>query len=280
MKAEEERKIGVYVCHCGLNIAATVDVAAVRDFAATLPHVVVARDYKFMCSDPGQEMIRRDIKEYGLNRVVVASCSPLMHELTFQKTCESAGLNRYLFQMANIREHCSWVHQDRMKATEKAKYLVAAAVKRVVYHEPLEPKKVKINPATLIVGGGVAGIQAALEISEAGYEVYLVEKEPSIGGRMAILDKTFPTLDCAACILTPKMVTVGSRPNIHLLSYSEVEEVSGSFGQFKIKVRRKARYVDEKKCTGCGLCYSSCPATRIPRRRIIKLGDRVLKEIS
>ncbi len=279
MNSRDEIKIGVYICHCGLNIAATVDVASVRDFVAGLPKVTVARDYKFMCSDPGQEMIRRDIKDYGLNRVVVASCSPLMHELTFQKTCEKAGLNRYLFQMANIREHCSWVHKDRIKATEKAKYLVAAAVSRVVNHEPLEPIQIKINPATLIVGGGVAGIQAALEISEAGYEVYLVEKEPSIGGRMAILDKTFPTLDCAACILTPKMVAVGSRPNIHLLSYSEVEEVSGSFGQFKIKVRRKPRYVDEKKCSGCGLCYSSCPAVCIPSRRVIKLGDRILKEI-
>jgi len=280
MNSREEAKVGVYICHCGLNIAATVDVAAVRDFAANLPQVVVSRDYKFMCSDPGQEMIRRDIKDLGLNRVVVASCSPLMHEPTFQKACETAGLNRYLFQMANIREHCSWVHKDRLKATEKAKSLVAAAVHRVVYHEPLEPKQVRINPATLIVGGGVAGIQAALEISEAGYEVYLVEKEPSIGGRMAILDKTFPTLDCAACILTPKMVAVGSRPNIHLLSYSEVEEVSGSLGKFKIKVRRKPRYVDEKKCTGCGLCYSSCPAVRVPKRRAIKLGDRILKEIS
>ncbi len=280
MNNRDQRKIGVYICHCGSNIAATVDVVAVRDFAAQLPHVAVAREYKFMCSDPGQDMIRRDIKDLALDRVVVASCSPLMHEATFQKTCETAGLNRYLFQMANIREHCSWVHKDRKAATEKAKFLVAADVRRVVYHEPLEPKKVEINPATLIVGGGVAGIQAALEISEAGYEVYLVEKEPSIGGRMAVLDKTFPTLDCAACILTPKMVTVGSRPNIHLLSYSEVEEVSGSLGQFKVKVRRKPRYVDETKCTGCGLCYSSCPAVRIPSRRAVKLGDRVLKEIT
>ncbi|MGQ9471990.1 MAG: FAD-dependent oxidoreductase [Candidatus Aminicenantales bacterium] len=279
MMSHADRRIGVYICHCGSNIAATVDVVAVRDFASKLPEVVIAREYKFMCSDPGQEMIRQDIKDLGLNRVVVASCSPLMHEPTFQKTCESAGLNRYLFQMANIREHCSWVHKDRQAATEKAKYLVAAAVRRVHYHEPLEPMRVKINPATLIIGGGVAGIQAALEISEAGYEVYLVEKEPSIGGRMAVLDKTFPTLDCAACILTPKMVSVGSRSNIHLLSYSEVEEVSGSFGKFKVRIRRKPRYVDETKCTGCGLCYSSCPALRIPSRRVIKLGDRILKEI-
>jgi heterodisulfide reductase subunit A len=280
MNKTNGRRIGVYICHCGSNIAATVDVYAVRDQASKMPSVAVAREYKFMCSDPGQEMIRRDIQELGLDRVVVASCSPLMHENTFMKTCESAGLNRYLFQMANIREHCSWVHKDKRQATEKARLLVAAAVKRVFFNEPLETKKIKINPATLIVGGGVAGIQAALEISESGSEVYLVEKEPSIGGRMAILDKTFPTLDCSACILTPKMVSVGQRKNIHLLSYSEVEDVSGSIGNFKIRVKRKPRYVDASKCTGCGLCYSSCPAVRIPRKRAIKLRDRVLKEVS
>jgi heterodisulfide reductase subunit A len=277
---KEDRRIGVYICHCGSNIAATVDVIAVRDYAGRLPDVAVAKEYKFMCSDPGQEMIRKDIQEQGLNRVVVASCSPLMHENTFMKTCETAGLNRYLFQMANIREHCSWVHKDRKRATEKASRLVAAAVRRVYFNEPLETRKVKINPATLIVGGGVAGIQAALEIAESGNEVYLVEKEPSIGGKMAVLDKTFPTLDCSACILTPKMVSVGQRQNIHLLSWSEVEEVSGSIGNFKVKVRRKPRYVDEAKCTGCGLCYSSCPAVRIPHRRVIKMRDKVLKELS
>jgi heterodisulfide reductase subunit A len=276
----EDRRIGVYICHCGSNIAATVDVVAVRDYASRLAEVAVAKEYKFMCSDPGQEMIRKDIQEQGLNRVVVASCSPLMHENTFMKMCEKAGLNRYLFQMANIREHCSWVHKDKKRATEKASRLVAAAVRRVYFNEPLETRKVKINPATLIVGGGVAGIQAALEIAESGNEVYLVEKEPSIGGKMAVLDKTFPTLDCSACILTPKMVSVGQRQNIHLLSWSEVEEVSGSIGNFKVKVRRKPRYVDEAKCTGCGLCYSSCPAVRIPQRRVIKMREKVLKELS
>jgi heterodisulfide reductase subunit A len=275
----DEKRIGVYICHCGSNIAATVDVVAVRDYVAKLPHVVVAREYKFMCSDPGQELIRKDIQELNLNRIVVASCSPLMHENTFQKTCETGGLNKYLFQMSNIREHCSWVHKDKKVATEKAKLLIEAAVRRVFYNEPLEAKRVKINPATLIVGGGVAGIQAALEISESGNEVYLVEKEPSIGGKMALLDKTFPTLDCSACILTPKMVSVGQRENIHLLSYSEVEEVSGYIGNFKIRVRRKPRYIDEDKCTGCGLCYTNCFATRIPRRRVIKLKDRLLKEV-
>ena len=252
-----DRRIGVYVCHCGNNIAATVNVKEVAEFAASLRGVVVARDYMFMCSDPGQELIKNDIKEYGLNRVVVASCSPLLHERTFRRVCHDAGLNPYFFEMANIREHCSWVHDDG--ATEKAKELVRAAVMRVYYHESLEPMEVHINPNTLIVGGGIAGIQAALDIANAGYKVYLVEREPSIGGHMIQLDKTFPTLDCSACILTPKMSDVGSHPNIELLTYSEVEEVSGYIGNFKVKLRKKARYVDEEKCTGCGVCQEKCP---------------------
>ena len=276
---KEPIRIGVYICHCGSNIASTVNVNEVREFASTLHNVVIARDYKFMCSDPGQDLIKNDIKELKLDRVVVAACSPLMHEPTFQKACEMAGLNRYLFQMANVREHCSWVHPDMTDSTEKAKALIHAAVNRVVFHDVLQTKKVKINPATLIVGGGIAGIQAALEISESGNEVYLVEKDPSIGGKMILLDKTFPTLDCSACILTPKMVTVGQRKNIHLLSYSEVEYVSGFIGNFKVKVRRKARFVDEAKCNGCGICYNYCPATRIPKRRFIKFGDEFIKEI-
>jgi len=193
-----ERKIGVYVCHCGANIAGIVDVAQVVEYAKGLPSVVVARDYKFMCSDPGQDLIKNDIKELGLNRVVVASCSPRLHEPTFRRTVASADLNPYLFEMANIREHCSWVHQDTEKATEKAKALVNAAVRRVYYHEPLEKKEVSINPCTLVVGAGIAGIQAALEIADSGRKVYLIEREPSIGGNMARLDKTFPTLDCSA----------------------------------------------------------------------------------
>jgi len=252
-----ERRIGVYICHCGTNIAATVNVKELAEFAGTLRGVVVARDYMFMCSDPGQELIKNDIKEYGLNRVVVASCSPLLHERTFRRVCHDAELNPYFFEMANIREHCSWVHEDG--ATEKAKELIRAAVMRVYYHEPLEPMEVPINPNTLIVGGGIAGIQAALDIANAGYKVYLVEREPSIGGHMIQLDKTFPTLDCSACILTPKMSDVGSHPNIELLTYSQVEEVSGYIGNFKVKVRKKARYVDEEKCTGCGVCQEKCP---------------------
>jgi len=252
-----ERRIGVYVCHCGTNIAATVNVEEVAEFARNLEAVVVARDYKFMCSDTGQALIKKDIKEQGLNRVVVASCSPRMHEPTFRLACQEAGLNPYLLEHVNIREQCSWVHKDG--ATEKAKRLVAAGVRKVYYNQPLEPREVPVNPDTMIVGAGIAGIQAALHIANAGHKVYLVEKEPSIGGHMSQLDKTFPTLDCSACILTPKMAEVGSHPNIELLTYSEVEEVSGYVGNFEVKTRKKARYVDENKCTGCGTCMEKCP---------------------
>jgi len=247
------------VCHCGSNIAGTVDVEEVARFAEGLDGVVVARAYKFMCSDPGQNMIKEDIKQLGLNRVVVASCSPTMHEPTFRRACQEAGLNPYLFEMANIREHCSWVTEDHKAATEKAKALVSAAISRVYYHQPLETREVPVNPNTLIVGGGIAGIQAALKIADSEHKVYLVEKSPSIGGHMAQLDKTFPTLDCSACILTPKMTLVGSHPYIDLMTYSEVEEVSGYIGNFKVKIKKKARYVDEDKCTGCGLCQTKCP---------------------
>jgi len=190
-------KIGVYVCHCGVNIAATVDVEAVARYAAELPGVVVSRDYKYCCSDPGQEMIRQDIAELGLDRVVVAACSPRMHELTFRRTLEAAGLNPYFLEMANIREQCSWVHPKEPETTRKAEELVAAAVRRVSLHHPLFPRGVPVEPAALVVGGGIAGIQAALDIADAGYQVYLVEREPTIGGKMAQLDKTFPTLDCS-----------------------------------------------------------------------------------
>jgi heterodisulfide reductase subunit A len=191
-------RTGVYVCHCGTNIAATVDVAEVARYAQTLEGVVLARDYTYMCSDPGQDQIKADIADYGLNRVVVASCSPLMHEPTFRRACQEAGLNPFFFQMANIREHCSWVIDDRQLATQKAKSLVSAAVERVYHHRPLDIRQVEINPSTLVVGGGISGIEAALRIADAGKQVYLVEREPSIGGHMAQLYKTFPTLDCAA----------------------------------------------------------------------------------
>jgi heterodisulfide reductase subunit A len=255
-----EKRIGVYICHCGLNIAATVDVEEVARYARNLESVVVSRDYRYMCSAPGQELIKNDIKELGLNRVVVAACSPRMHEPTFRKTCQDAGLNPYLYEHANIREHCSWCHvADRKEATEKAKDLVRAAVRRVYRHEPLEIKEMPVNANVLVVGGGIAGIQAALKIADGEKKVYLVERSPSIGGHMSQLDKTFPTLDCSACILTPKMTAVRQHPFIELLAYSEVEEISGFVGNFKVKVRRKARHVDESKCVGCGVCMEKCP---------------------
>lgn len=252
-------RIGVYICHCGTNIANTVDIRAVAEYAQTLPDVVMVREYKYMCSDPGQEMIKKDIEEQNLSRVVVSSCSPLMHENTFRGTVEDAGLNRFLFQMSNIREQCSWVHSDRAQATEKAKRLVAGAVNRVRWHRELTGREVQLEQSAMVVGAGIAGIESALKLADAGKKVYLVEKESSIGGHMAMFDKTFPTLDCAACILTPKMVSVGQHPNIELLTYSEVEEVSGYVGNFQVKLRRKARYIDEDKCTGCGSCLERCP---------------------
>ncbi|HXZ94950.1 MAG TPA: CoB--CoM heterodisulfide reductase iron-sulfur subunit A family protein, partial [Dehalococcoidia bacterium] len=228
-------------------------------YAATLPSVVVARDYRYMCSDPGQDFIKNDIKQLGLNRIVVASCSPRMHEPTFRKAVTEGGLNPYLYEHANIREQCSWVHDDKELATKKAKDLVRAAVKRVYRQEPLVVKEIPLNPDVLVVGGGVAGMQAALDIAEGHHKVYLVEKDPSIGGHMIQLDRTFPTLDCSECILTPKMSDVGHHPFIELLAYSEVEEVSGSIGNFKIKVRKKARHIDESKCIGCNVCEEKCP---------------------
>jgi len=256
-----ERKIGVYVCHCGSNIGGVVDVPQLVEFASHLKSVTVAREYKFMCSDPGQEMIKEDIKKLGVDRVVVASCSPQMHEPTFRRAVASAGLNPYLFAMANIREHDSWVTEDKGKATEKAKALVSAAVRRIFYQEPLQLKEVPVNPNTLVVGGGVAGIQAALEIADSEHKVYLVEKEPSIGGHMIQLDKTFPTLDCSACILTPKMTLAGSHPFIQLMTHSEVIDCSGYVGNFKVKIRKKPRYVSVKDCTGCSECSKVCPVS-------------------
>lgn len=255
-----ERRIGVYICHCGTNIGGVVDVDEVTEFAKKLDSVVVARHYKYMCSDPGQNLIRDDIHKYALNRIVVASCSPRMHEPTFRRTCEDAGINPYLFEMANIREHCSWVHaEDKRAATEKAKALIRGAVLRVFYYQPLERKEIPLNPNTLVIGGGIAGIQAALHIANSNHMVYLVEREPSIGGHMIQLDKTFPTLDCSACILTPKMSEIGRHPYAKLMTYSEVIDVSGSVGNFKVKVKKKARYIDESKCVGCRICEEKCP---------------------
>jgi heterodisulfide reductase subunit A2 len=252
-------RIGVYICHCGSNIAGVVDVEDVSSWAQNLPGVVVSRDYKFMCSSPGQELIETDIKELGLTRVVVAACSPHLHEATFRGACQRAGLNPFLFEMASIREQVSWVTTDKALATQKAKAIVEAAVRKVVFQAPLEEIRVKVNPAVLVVGGGIAGIQSALEIADGGSHVYLVEREPSLGGHMAQLDKTFPTLDCSACILTPKMYSAGNHKNITLLTWSEVEKVEGYVGNFQVRIRKRARKINEELCTGCMVCQEKCP---------------------
>jgi len=252
-------KIGVYICHCGSNIADKVDVGEVARWAQGLSDVAISRDYKFMCSSPGQEIIEEDIKTLGLTRVVVAACSPHLHEATFRGACARAGLNPYLCEMVSIREQVSWVTADRALATQKAKALILGAVRRVVHQVPLDPIIVPIHSDTLVVGGGIGGIQAALELADSGTHVYLVEREPSIGGHMAQFDKTFPTLDCAACILTPKMVSVGEHPNITLLTYSEVEKVDGYVGNFNVRIRKKARKINEELCTGCLICQEKCP---------------------
>jgi len=251
-------KIGVYVCHCGINISQKVEISETVEFAKKLPYVTVAREYKFMCSDPGQELIQQDIREGLVDRVVVASCSPLMHEHTFRGAMAAGGGNPFLFQMANIREHVSWVTVDKKAATKKAKALIAAAVERIALHQPLERVQVPVHPDVLVVGGGIAGIHAALTLADSGKKVYLVEREPTIGGHMAKFDKTFPTLDCSACILTPKMSAVGAHPNITLWTYSEVIKVDGYVGNFKVQVKRKPRYVDEEKCVGCLECIKAC----------------------
>jgi heterodisulfide reductase subunit A len=251
-------RVGVYVCHCGINIAHTVDVEEVARFAATLPGVEAARDYIYMCSDPGQQLIQQDIKDLDLNRVVVASCSPRMHELTFRAVIHEAGLNPYYLQMANIREQCSWVHEDRHAATEKAKGLVAAAVSRACLLEALEEREAQVTPAGLVIGGGIAGLQAALDIADAGYTVYLVEKEPTIGGHVAQLDRTFPTLDDAEEMLGEVIERVVSHANIEVLTNSEVAAVDGFIGNFQVTVRRRPSYVDAARCTGCGRCAEAC----------------------
>ena len=252
-------RIGFYICHCGINISFRVRVEEVAEYVGTLPNVAVSRHYLFMCSDPGQELIENDIREHGLTRVVVASCSPRMHENTFRGACQRAGLNPYrAFHMVCVREHVSWVTPDEDEATEKAKVLARAGVMRVPFQHDLTPARFPVNTNTLIVGGGIAGMQAALDVAKAGFKVYLVEKQPTVGGHMLQYDKTFPTLDCAACIGTPKMVSVGQSKNIELLTHSEVEEVSGFVGNFKVKVRKKARFIEDT-CTGCGECTNACP---------------------
>lgn len=267
-------RVGVYLCHCGLNIAGVVNVKKVVTHVQRIPNVTVAKDYTYMCSDPGQQMIKEDIKKHGLDRIVVASCSPRMHEETFRKVCEEAGLNPYLLEMVNLREQCSWCHSEEpQKATEKAIKLVEMGVARASLLEPLEKHKIKAEKSVVIIGGGIAGIQAALDLADLDFKVYLVEKSPSIGGRMAQLDKTFPTLDCSACILTPKMVEVSRHPNIELITNAEVEDVKGFVGNYEVTILKKPRYVDEEKCTGCGECEKVCPVT-LPNEFELGLGTR------
>ncbi len=257
-------RIGVFICHCGENISATVDCTKVAEQAADLSGVVYSTDYKYMCSDPGQTKIKEAIKEHNLTGVVVSACSPRMHEPTFRKACAEAGLNPYLCEMANIREHCSWVHEKGEATTQKALDLVRTLVQKVKNNHPLDPIRVPVSKTAVVIGGGVAGIQASLDIANAGHQVILVEREPSIGGHMSQLSETFPTLDCSQCILTPRMVEVAQHPNITLHTYSEVESMDGFIGNFNIRIRKKAKSVNEKLCTGCGLCTTKCPTKKIP----------------
>ena len=256
----EEIRVGVYVCHCGVNVGGVVNCPEVAEYAKTLPNVVVAKDYKYMCSDPGQSLIQEDIKEHNLNRIVVAACSPRLHEPTFRRCVEEAGLNKFLFEFANLREQDSWVHMTQpAEATAKAKDLTRMAVAKARLLEPLEASKVAVDKKCLVIGGGVAGIQSALDLADMGFKTYVVERNPTIGGRMGQLDKTFPTLDCSMCILAPKMVDTSKHENIELITYAEVKEVDGYIGNFTVKVEKKPRYVKEEDCTGCGQCQEVCP---------------------
>ena len=268
------QRIGVFVCHCGTNIAGTVDVKAVAEALKTEPGVVFSTDYQYMCSQAGQDMIKQAVIDNKLTGFVVCSCSPRMHEATFRKTAAAAGLNPYMVEIANIREQCSWVHKDMEIGTEKAIILAKAAVAKVNLNAPLTPGESPVTKRALVIGGGIAGIQTALDIADAGFEVDIVETKPTIGGKMAQLDKTFPTLDCAACILTPKMVEVAQNEKIRIFSYSEVTDVKGFVGNFDVTIKRKARYVKEEVCTGCGLCTEKCPQKKVPNEFNLGMDNR------
>ncbi len=268
------QRIGVFVCWCGSNIAGTVDVHKVAETLKNEPGVVYSTDYQYMCSEAGQNLVKNAIKEYNLTGVVICSCSPRMHENTFRKAAASVGLNPYMVEIANIREQCSWIHKDMQTATEKAVILGRAAIAKVHLNAPLTAGESPVTKRALVIGGGIAGIQTALDIAEAGFEVDIVEKSPTIGGKMAQIDKTFPTLDCAACILTPKMVEAAQQEKIKIYSYSEVEEVKGFVGNFSVKIRKKARYVNEDICTGCGLCTEKCPQKAVPNEFNLGMDNR------
>ncbi len=268
------QRIGVFVCHCGTNIAGTVDVKAVAEAIGHEPGVVFSTDYQYMCSQAGQNMIIDAVKEHRLTGLVICSCSPRMHEATFRKTAAAAGLNPYMVEIANIREQCSWVHKDMAIGTEKAIILAKAAVAKVHLNAPLTPGQSPVTKRALVIGGGIAGIQTALDIADAGFPVDIVETKPTIGGKMAQLDKTFPTLDCAACILTPKMVDVAQNDKIRIFSYSEVTDVKGFVGNFDVTIKKKARYVREDVCTGCGLCTEKCPQKKVPNEFNLGMDNR------
>jgi heterodisulfide reductase subunit A len=266
-------KVGVYVCHCGINIADHVDVEALENSAGKHPRVAVARNYTYMCSDPGQDLIVHDIEAYQLDRVVVAACSPTMHEVTFRKTLSKAGLNPYCLEIANIREQCSWVHSDRTRATAKAKELVAAAISKALLLEPLEEKEIQMRRSALLIGGGIAGLQSALDIADSGFEVFLIEKDPSVGGHMAKLSKTYPTMAAAEDFISLKMKRAGEHPRIELLTYSDIVSVEGYVGNFTVGVRKKPRYIDPLKCSSCGQCEEICPV-RVPNEFNLGLDRR------
>jgi heterodisulfide reductase subunit A len=270
----EELRIGVFICHCGLNIAGVLDIKELVEYAKTLPDVVYVKENRYTCADPGQDEIRKGIKEHKLNRVIVAACSPRMHEPTFRRTVSEAGLNPFLFEMANIREFSSWCHPSTPKeATEKAKDLIKMAVAKARLFRPLETMEVPVTNKALVVGGGIAGMNAALDLADMGLKTYLLEKGESIGGHMAQLDKTFPTLDCSICIEGPKMVDVGRHPNIEIISFADLLSVSGFIGNFKVKIRRNPRYVIAENCTGCGECRDVCPI-EYPNEWDMSLGVR------
>ncbi len=272
--SSEQLRIGVFVCHCGLNIAGTVDIKQLVDYSKTLPDVVFVKENRYTCADPGQEEIRKAIKEQNLNRVVIAACSPRMHEATFRRTVSEAGLNPFLYEMANIREFASWCHGNTPKeATERAKDSIRVAVAKVRHLAPLQTIEVPVTNKALVVGGGIAGINAALELAEMGYKVYLLERSESIGGHMAALDKTFPTLDCSICIEGPKMVEAGRHPNIQIIANADLLKVEGYVGNFRVKIRKNPRYVIAERCTGCGECKDACPI-EYPNEWDLNLGTR------
>ncbi len=268
------QRVGVFVCWCGSNIAGTVDVKAVAEALKGEPGVVFSTDYQYMCSQAGQDMIKEAVKEHNLTGIVICSCSPRMHEATFRKTATAAGLNPYMVEIANIREQCSWVHKDMATGTEKAIILGKAAVAKVNLNTPLTPGESPVTKRALVIGGGIAGIQTALDIADAGFPVDIVETKPTIGGKMAQLDKTFPTLDCAACILTPKMVDVAQNEKIRIFSYSEVSEIKGFVGNFDVTIKKNARYVKEDICTGCGACVEKCPMKKVPNEFNLGMDNR------